>query len=143
MDRFCSQERKPRGHYVLNGCHRSVGRSVAEDRCRFEPGQGAKPADSPAFVFGGVRFRPCTYPNDSDGIRAVDSDEPTSRIRFTSPLRTTHRDRSHTSQKPSPSEVLALKGDESLFSSDEYLIPAIEDDPLLRASTSDLSRRPI
>ncbi|KAH9922941.1 S-adenosyl-L-methionine-dependent methyltransferase [Fomitopsis serialis] len=33
--------------------------------------------------------------------------------------------------KPAPSEVLALKGHESLFASDEYLIPVIEDDPLL------------
>lgn len=54
-----------------------------------------------------------------------------------------HSDRSHTSQKPSPSEVIALKGDESLFSSDEYLIPAVEDDPLLRASTFYLSHHPI
>ena len=37
-------------------------------------------------------------------------------------------------QKPAPSEVLALKGDESFFSSDEYLIPVLEDDPLLRES---------
>ncbi|KZT63364.1 S-adenosyl-L-methionine-dependent methyltransferase [Daedalea quercina L-15889] len=42
-------------------------------------------------------------------------------------------------EKPAPSEVLALKGDESLFSSDEYLIPAIEDDPLLQIHAADWS----
>ncbi|KZT11802.1 S-adenosyl-L-methionine-dependent methyltransferase [Laetiporus sulphureus 93-53] len=39
-------------------------------------------------------------------------------------------------EKPAPSEVLALKGDESFFSSDEYLIPVLEDDPLLQTQSA-------
>lgn len=39
-------------------------------------------------------------------------------------------------QTPTPEDVKNLTGAESLFSSDEYLIPVIEDDPLLRAYVS-------
>ncbi|KZT08853.1 S-adenosyl-L-methionine-dependent methyltransferase [Laetiporus sulphureus 93-53] len=39
-------------------------------------------------------------------------------------------------EKPAPSEVLALKGDESFFSSDEYLPPVLEDDPLLQTQSA-------
>jgi hypothetical protein len=37
-----------------------------------------------------------------------------------------------TLQKPSPSAALALGGGEAFFKSDDYLIPVLEDDPLLR-----------
>jgi type I protein arginine methyltransferase len=37
-----------------------------------------------------------------------------------------------TLQKPSSSAALALDGGEAFFKSDDYLIPALEDDPLLR-----------
>ena len=37
-------------------------------------------------------------------------------------------------QKPTSTDVSNLTGAESFFSSDEYLIPVIEDDPLLRMS---------
>jgi len=40
-------------------------------------------------------------------------------------------------EKPRPEEVNALTGQESLFSSDAYLIPTLEDDPLLQAGTDD------
>ncbi|CCM05740.1 uncharacterized protein FIBRA_07972 [Fibroporia radiculosa] len=42
-------------------------------------------------------------------------------------------------EKPAPSQVLDLKGDEALLSSDEYLIPVIEDDPLLQITSADWS----
>ncbi|KAH9925083.1 protein arginine N-methyltransferase [Amylocystis lapponica] len=35
-------------------------------------------------------------------------------------------------EKPSPADVASLKGHEAFFSSDEYLIPSVEDDPLLQ-----------
>lgn len=48
-------------------------------------------------------------------------------------------------QKPSSQEALALTGKESWFSADEYLVPALENDPLLREfrrfSISDITRR--
>jgi len=39
-------------------------------------------------------------------------------------------------QKSSPKFIEYLTGVESFFSSDEYLIPVIEDDPLIRAYVS-------
>ena len=35
-------------------------------------------------------------------------------------------------QKPTPSDVTSFTGKEALFSADEYLLPYIKDDPLLR-----------
>ncbi|THH29363.1 hypothetical protein EUX98_g4825 [Antrodiella citrinella] len=40
-------------------------------------------------------------------------------------------------EKPSPKEVNGLTGREELFSADSYLIPTLEDDPLLQAGTDD------
>ncbi|EPQ54848.1 protein arginine N-methyltransferase [Gloeophyllum trabeum ATCC 11539] len=42
-------------------------------------------------------------------------------------------------QKPSAAEVSNLKGDEAFFASDEYLLPALEDDPLLQVQNDDWS----
>ncbi|KAI0671181.1 S-adenosyl-L-methionine-dependent methyltransferase [Trametes maxima] len=42
-------------------------------------------------------------------------------------------------EHPSPKDVLALTGSEDLFRSDEYLKPAIEDDPLLQIAPDDSS----
>ncbi|TFK70555.1 protein arginine N-methyltransferase [Pluteus cervinus] len=41
--------------------------------------------------------------------------------------------------KPTPSSVNALTGTEDFFSSDEYLIPALEDDPLLQLPSNEWS----
>ncbi|EPT00251.1 hypothetical protein FOMPIDRAFT_1023851 [Fomitopsis schrenkii] len=71
-----------------------------------------------------------THGVDLDAICSKLSLDPYQRIRLINWIR---------KEKPSPSEVLALKGDESLFSSDEYLIPAIEDDPLLQLTSTDWS----
>ncbi|KAL6300670.1 S-adenosyl-L-methionine-dependent methyltransferase [Sparassis latifolia] len=38
-------------------------------------------------------------------------------------------------EKPAPAEVVALRGDEPFLCSDEYLIPALEDDPLLQVQS--------
>ncbi|TFY63817.1 hypothetical protein EVJ58_g3025 [Rhodofomes roseus] len=67
---------------------------------------------------------------DLDVISARLSLDPYQRIRLINWIR---------KEKPAPSEVPALKGDESLFSSDEYLIPVIEDDPLLQVHSADWS----
>ncbi|KAK7689949.1 hypothetical protein QCA50_006589 [Cerrena zonata] len=42
-------------------------------------------------------------------------------------------------EKPSPEHVNALKGDEAVLNSDEYLKPSIEDDPLLEMPADDWS----
>ncbi|KAI0783458.1 protein arginine N-methyltransferase [Abortiporus biennis] len=42
-------------------------------------------------------------------------------------------------EKPSPTEANAVQGNEDFFKSDKYLIPVVEDDPLLQASTNDWS----
>ena len=42
-------------------------------------------------------------------------------------------------QKPSPVDVNALTGQEAFFAWDEYLIPAIQDDPLLQLGSDDWS----
>ena len=44
-------------------------------------------------------------------------------------------------QKPEPSNLSTLTGAESFFSSDEFLIPAIADDPLLRACAMPFSTK--
>ncbi|KAG6809209.1 hypothetical protein H0H93_016016, partial [Arthromyces matolae] len=41
--------------------------------------------------------------------------------------------------KPSPADLAALNGRESFLSSDEYLLPALEDDPLLQIQPDDWS----
>ncbi|KAL0960565.1 hypothetical protein HGRIS_005602 [Hohenbuehelia grisea] len=41
--------------------------------------------------------------------------------------------------KPSSSEVALLKGNESFFTSEKYLLPALEDDPLLQTQSDDWS----
>ncbi|KDQ49228.1 hypothetical protein JAAARDRAFT_43018, partial [Jaapia argillacea MUCL 33604] len=42
-------------------------------------------------------------------------------------------------EKPAPADVLSLTREVPLFSSDEYLIPVLEDDPLLQIQTDDWS----
>ena len=42
-------------------------------------------------------------------------------------------------EKPSATDVNALTGQEAFFASDEYLIPAIQDDPLLQLGSDDWS----
>ncbi|KAF8230032.1 arginine N-methyltransferase 3 [Tricholoma matsutake] len=41
--------------------------------------------------------------------------------------------------KPSPSHLTTLQGSESLFTSDEYLLPAMEDDPMLQFQANEWS----
>ncbi|KAI0629795.1 S-adenosyl-L-methionine-dependent methyltransferase [Trametes polyzona] len=56
--------------------------------------------------------------------------DPYQRIRLINWIRTEH---------PAPSEAVALTGSEAFFGSDEYLKPALEDDPLLQIVPDDSS----
>ncbi|KAI0917627.1 hypothetical protein AcW1_007211 [Taiwanofungus camphoratus] len=67
---------------------------------------------------------------DLDEVCARLALDPHGRIRLINWIRKT---------KPSLLEVATLKGNEPFFSSDEYLMPVIEDDPLLQIQSTDWS----
>ncbi|CAK5262346.1 unnamed protein product [Mycena citricolor] len=71
-----------------------------------------------------------THGVDLDALCARFKLDTYQRIRFINYMRKT---------KPSPADVLALTGSEALFTSDEYLQPVIEDDPLLQIEPEDWS----
>ncbi|KAJ7644712.1 protein arginine N-methyltransferase [Roridomyces roridus] len=71
-----------------------------------------------------------THGFDLDGFCGSIGLDTHGRIRLINFIRKTH---------PTPSEVAALTGKENIFTSDEYLKPAIEDDPLLQVQPDDWS----
>ncbi|KAF8194371.1 arginine N-methyltransferase 3 [Mycena galopus ATCC 62051] len=71
-----------------------------------------------------------THGFDLDVLRVRLSLDTYQRIRLINFIRKTH---------PTPAIVGALDGTEALFSSDEYLLPALEDDPLLQIQSDDWS----
>ncbi|PCH40423.1 arginine N-methyltransferase 3 [Wolfiporia cocos MD-104 SS10] len=70
------------------------------------------------------------YGIDLDDLCARLSLDPYQRIRLINWIR---------KEKPAPSGVLELQGTEQFLSSDEYLIPVLEDDPLLQLQSGDWS----
>ncbi|OSX57198.1 hypothetical protein POSPLADRAFT_1067922 [Postia placenta MAD-698-R-SB12] len=104
------------------------------------------------WVSDGVEDRPCTSLFDHDKtfatvpeainhdklVHGIDLDnvcsrlslDPHQRIRLINWIR---------KEKPAPSQVTNLRGDEPFLSADEYLIPVLEDDPLLQIHSADWS----
>jgi len=77
-----------------------------------------------------VNYDKYTHGFDLDEVSKRLALDPYQRIRLINWLR---------KEEPTPAEAIALTGKEGLFSSDKYLIPVIEDDPLLQVNTADWS----